>query len=387
MESKAKFIIVGLIGVTVICLFLFVQSFGAKQQLARERDELKAENTSLTAKMDKLSSSLRGYESRINFLTEELNKVSQEKADLDKKYELTNKAREELIEKLKSQARQQPQAFKTQESQQPSFTSQSNDAYWADILKLKTDLEIQLANVRSELKTLQINNEQLQRDKGTFNLELSNLKHERDDLSRQLDYNKKLLDSMAQELVREKNDKTQIQDSYKLIRNENALLTRQLSSLNDRKANLEKDLQGLKEDRGSLERRISEMESMLTDKLTQINGLKNRIESVKSGVPVDMEKEAVELPAIVVKPKVTSPKQQEETGSTSMGRVMAVNKENNFVIIDLGEEAGVKVGDALRVYRSDNPIANVEVIQVRRNISACDIKKQGSAIKIGDTVR
>jgi len=385
MEQKAKLIIVGLIGVTVTCLFLFVQSFGVKQQLTRERDELKAENTSLTAKMDKLTSGLRGYESRISSLGAELNRISQEKAELEKKYELTNRAREELVEKLKSQ-RQDVQRAPVEQVQQ-IITSQSNDAYWAEILKAKTDLEVQLSNVRSELRALQINNEELQRDKSTFDLELTNLKRERDDLSRQLDYNKKLLDSMASDLVREKNDKTQIQDNYKLIRNENALLTRQLVSLNERKANLERDLQSIKEDKGSLERRISEMESMLTNKLTQIDGLKDRMESVKSGIPVSEEKESVELPAIVVKPKSASPGEKGKTGTVPMGRVMAVNKENNFVIIDLGEESGIKIGDALRVYRSDKPIANIEAIQVRRDISACDIKNQGSAIKIGDTVR
>jgi len=306
---------------------------------------------------------------------------------LDKKYEQANKAREELVEKLKTQMHQPRVA--SQETQQ-SFTPQTNDAYWAGILKAKTDLEFQLNNVRVDLKKLQIDNEQLQREKSAFELELNNLSRERDDLSRQLDYNKKLLDSVAQELVREKNDKTQIQDSYKLIRNENSVLSRQISSLNTRKTDLERKLQEIQEEKSGLERRASEMESMLTERLSQINNLKERIENAKSGVKDAVKaekKDAVELPAIVVKPKTPAPQNQDDTGSSLIGRIMAVNKDNNFVIIDLGEEAGTKVGDSFRVYRNDKPIANIEAIQVRRNISACDIKKQGSAIKIGDTVR
>jgi chromosome segregation ATPase len=383
MEQKAKFIIVGLIGVTVICLFLFMQALGGKQQLARERDDLKSENTSLTAKMDKLSSSLRGYEEKIRSLSGDLDRVSQEKAELDRKYELIKKEREDLAEKLKNQKQKQPDS-ESRESQ--GFVSQADDAYWAGILKAKTDLELQLGNVRNELRTLQINNEQLQRDKSTSEIELNNLKREKTDLSRQLDYNKKLLDSIAQELVRERNDKSQIQNSYKTIHSENAILSRQLASLNTRKVNLERNLQELNEDKNVLKRRISEMESMLTDKLTQINGLKGRIEGVKAGMPVEEKKESIELPAIVVKPQPGA-SGTEEASATLMGKVMAINKDNNFVIIDLGDEAGIKVGDALRVYRADKPIANIEAIQVRRNISACDIKKQGMPIKIGDTVR
>ena len=386
MEQKAKMIIAGLIGVAAICLFLFIQTFGIKQQLTRERDDLKSENTSLTAKVDKLSSNLRGSEEKIRSLSSDLDRVSQEKAELDRKYELIKREREELAEKLKNQ--KQKQTENTDRDSQ-SFVPQTDDAYWAGILKAKTDLEFQLSNVRNDLRTLQINNEQLQRDKSTSEIELNNLKREKADLSRQLDYNKKLLDSIAQELVREKNDKTQIQDSYKTIHNENAILSRQLASLNTRKVNLERNLQELNEDKNVLKRRISEMESMLTDKLTQINGLKGRIEGAKSGTPavVEEKKESIELPAIVVKPQSGASGVQQEPGSNLIGRVMAVNKDNNFVIIDLGEESGVKVGDALRVYRADKPIANIEAIQVRRNISACDIKKQGTPIKIGDIVR
>jgi len=260
MEQKAKFIIIGLIGIAVVCAFLFIQALGTNQHLARERDEFKVENTNLTAKIDKLTSSLRSYESRISSLSGELEKVRQEKEEIERKYELVNSAREELVEKLKVQAQQA-------------------------------------------------------------------------------------------------------------------------------RPDLEKKLQDMQDEKSALERRVSEMEAMLTERLSQINSLKEKIESAKAGVINEEGKESVELPAIVVKPKAIALTDQEGTGAILMGRVMAVNKENNFVIVDLGEEAGVKIGDAFRVYRSDKPIANIEAIQVRRSISACDIKKQGMAIKIGDIVR
>ena len=258
------------------CLrFSFNPVNGDKQQLTRERDELKKENVSLASKIDRLTVDLRGYQDKIHSLNVELEKAYQDKIEFEKKYTLANKDREELVEKLKTQARPVPVVQEVQQS----FTPQTNDAYWAGILKAKADLEFQLNNARGELKKLQIDNEQLQREKASFELELNNLKRENDDLSRQLDYNKKLLDSLAQELVREKNDKTQIQDSYKLIRNENSVLTRQINSLNLRKADLERKLQETNEQRVSLEHRAKEMEAKLTERLNQINNLKERIES------------------------------------------------------------------------------------------------------------
>jgi hypothetical protein len=58
------------------------------------------------------------------------------------------------------------------------------------------------------------------------------------------------------------------------------------------------------------------------------------------------------------------------------------------VIIDIGEEASVKVGDALRVYgKDDKPAADIEVIQTRKDISACDIKREYAPVCVGDIVK
>ena len=63
-------------------------------------------------------------------------------------------------------------------------------------------------------------------------------------------------------------------------------------------------------------------------------------------------------------------------------------RSNNFVIVDLGQEnSSVSVGNALKVYRNSNEIATLEVIQVRRDICAADIKDKTSELKVGDIVK
>jgi hypothetical protein len=66
------------------------------------------------------------------------------------------------------------------------------------------------------------------------------------------------------------------------------------------------------------------------------------------------------------------------------GKILAVNLESSFVVIDLGSSSGVRVGDTFGVYRGDNLIGSVSVIQTRAGISACDIKKMSTSFKIGD---
>ncbi len=90
MEQKAKLIIIGLALFTLLCLFLFVEGFSARQNLTRERNSLKTENTNLTAKVDKLTGSIRNYESKIISLTQELENLTADKNNLEKNVRLIN---------------------------------------------------------------------------------------------------------------------------------------------------------------------------------------------------------------------------------------------------------------------------------------------------------
>ena len=248
MEKNAKFIIIGLIGLSVICLFLFFSALNSKQQVVHERDDLKTENTSLNAKIDKLQDTFKTYESKIASLNKDLEQAAQEKNDLQDRYNSATKERDNIVAKLKD-LQAHPQVVK-QEVEAP----QTNDAYWANIIKAKTDLELQITSLRNELKNIQMNSESLARDKSGLELDLNNLKNERDDLKRQLEYNQKVTDSISQELVREKNDKTQIQDSFKILKNENTILTRQIRVLNGHRTELENKMQKLQEGKAEIGR-------------------------------------------------------------------------------------------------------------------------------------
>jgi len=389
MEQKAKFILIGLIGVSLISFFLYLQALSSRQPLVREKEELKNENTALNSKIDQLENNLRENANKINALNGELDRISKEKQEVEKKYDLVNKEREDLLVKLQSRPAQ-PSVVTQEQAQVPT-----TDAYWAGILKAKTDLEMQLDNLRNDLKSTKITNEELQREKSALQLDINNLNRDNEDSRRQLEYNQKLMDSISQELVREKNDKMQIQNSLKSIRNENKVLTRILKSLNSRKIALERKLQELEEKNSSMERRFSEMETMLTDKTTQINELREQLDVISGSSSaatkreISQEKrEAVELPEIVVRPQAEeqAPQAAEATISRA-GSILAVNRENNFVIIDFGQNSGLRSGDTFQVYRGDNAIAAVEVIQLRPDIAACDIKSETTPIKVGDAIR
>lgn len=377
MQDKTKFIIIGLIGFLVISIFIGLQAFGGKQIAERERDALKKENESLAMKVNESLQDNQRFRDKLNTLNESLDKAAQQNDELQSKYSAVLKERNELTEKLKSKPSVVTMA-------QPAAVT--DDAYWARVLKDKTDLELQIQSLRNDFRDMQVKNDELQRDKASLELEVRNQIRETQDYKRQMEYNQKLMDSISQELVREKNDKFQIGDSLKSIKAENLTLRRQLKSLNNRKIVLERKLADLQVKSINLENGFNEMGDMLKDKMAQIDSLKRQLEPARvSTLPVEKKEEAVELPAIVVRPQ--SGTALEEAPSILSGKIIAVKRENNFVIVDLGENDGLTAGNALQVFRGVEAIADIEVIQVRKDISACDIKKETVPVKIGDTVR
>ena len=382
MEQKAKFIIIGLAGVAVICLFLFAQALTSKQQILREGNELKTENSKLASNIEQLNSRLRSAKNELDSKNAELDSAKKAIADLEQKYELAKSSRDELLAKFKSRPQVAP----------PQEAPATPDAYWANILKAKKELEMQLVTVRDELRSSKVVTEQLQRDRVSLELDVKNLQREKDDLQRQLDYNKKLMDSIAQELVRERNDKIKIDENATVIKNENALISRQLKTLNARKGELENKLKDYEEQKEKLEGSVTDIENKLTDKISQVDTLKKELESIRGdnskAEPLPVEKKgSVELPPIVVR----SESQGEPVRSRKMAdlstKILKIDRDGNFVIIDIGEESGERPGDNYGVYRDGKKIAGIEVIKTSKTVSACDIKKEFLPIKVGDIVK
>lgn len=70
------------------------------------------------------------------------------------------------------------------------------------------------------------------------------------------------------------------------------------------------------------------------------------------------------------------------------GRVVQVNEEYRFAVVNLGSSDGLKKGMLLSVFHGDEEAAKIKVSKVRRHISACDIQLvfTGRTIGIGDVV-
>lgn len=281
MTEKIKFIItIGLVVTLAISTFTNFQIYNAKKAIERQRDQLKNENDTLVKKIEEAIQERKRLQEKIELL----NKVSQEKEDIQKRYEMITKEKDSLSEKLGA---------------------------------------------------LENDNKQL---------------------------NKRL-----QELTQEKQKlEEKFETGLTPVKNENRILKLQLGSLSKRKINLENKLRKMQEDNSDLEKRLNETSAYLENRLSK----------------------TVELPQIVVYSQSDKPPAKKKGPEARLeGTILDVNKENNFVVIDLGQDAGINEGETFRVYRHGQGIATLEVIQVRKSIAACDIKEETLPIAAGDTVR
>ena len=163
----------------------------------------------------------------------------------------------------------------------------------------------------------------------------------------------------------------------------------QVKRLSSTKIALEKSIVRLQEDRAGIERKLQETESVIRNRIDEIWRIKDSLENSFHSSQTTNANE-VELPPIVVSSSMTAGDDGMAADGTAPGfngNVVSINDENNFVIVDIGQEDGLRLGDTMNVYRGAEYIAALEVIQVRKDIAAADIKNKVAKIAVGDVVR
>ncbi len=73
------------------------------------------------------------------------------------------------------------------------------------------------------------------------------------------------------------------------------------------------------------------------------------------------------------------------------GKVLAVDKQNDLIVINLGSANNVKNGDKLSIYRGEDFVANAELIKVQDRISAAMVLPVNNAkdikVEVNDSVK
>ncbi len=136
----------------------------------------------------------------------------------------------------------------------------------------------------------------------------------------------------------------------------------ELTSEKEKSLTLKKELedkeQQIKVTLDRLEREITarkKAEAQLMITLKEKENLEVKVKNLKEAPTVELEK-------IVIKP-----------GSVTTGKITMVNKEYAFVVVNLGSQHNIKVGDVLSVYRNDEFIGKVQIERAEEKMSAAAV--------------
>lgn len=365
--------------------------------LKDEKSELAKSNDSLKSKYERIEKEKKDLEERWSKVEDELGRLEKDKDRWQKKYEDVFKEREDLLAKLESlrsssgrSVLQQGLAAERRETLPiGKVSSDIPDAeeYWVDFVKTKAEMEAELETLRQDY--FNANNEILkfQTENKELSIKADALVRERENLEREIAFKTRTIDIMSRDVVNEREDRRKTIQEVDSLRKENADLKQEIIFANKERMQLQETMKETRDRRQNLERKVSEVENLLREKSLVFEELKDQLDkAVKTDDSHKYDKalqkpssSAVELPPIVVKPE--SAKLQ-----GFRGEVIAVNREEKFVVLDLGEASGIKPGMQLKVMRGDKEIGAVEVIETRKEISAADIKNTETAIREGDIV-
>lgn len=213
----------------------------------------------------------------------------------------------------------------------------------------KIALQNELAQVMKERKRLSLEVEELKLIKGDFEVKLNSLEAENKMLAKNYEKEKSQNDVVRLELRKKGEEVKGVKDKLK-------------SALN-RKEELQEKLDAEKIKYDELKVRV--------DKLV---GVKDILEEKVRDI---INKQGIELERIVVKAE-----------GELEGKVLVVNREYNFVVVDIGLRDDTELGDILTIFRNGKYIGQAKIEKIYDTMSAATITKEikPNSIMVNDNV-
>ena len=387
---------------------------GLKDQLAQE-----------TGEKSKFKNTITGLEKRAEELLTQISDISAERDKWQSRLEEIKKERGELlskVEELTAKLQEKPQVvyqekvvykerepepapqtdgsvpdagdhstspdpMATPEDAAPddfSHASNANEKYVAQLLKEKIALEVEIDKLKADLSQRSLEIVDLKQANENLSMDLDAVRQEKETITGDMKEKEDMINRLSLELARARNDKQFVAQKVDQLTQKNGELRQDLKKLAAAKMALERSIVQITQEKDGMNRKLEQAEAVLQNKIGEIWEVKDSLDRSFQAVQ-DKPRAAneVELSPIVVNAQEAAPAAK----PGFEGKVMSVNEQSNFVIVDIGENRGLRAGDTLGVYRGSDYIARLEVLQVRPDIAAADLKEQSSRVRIGDVVR
>ena len=333
------------------------------ERLNREVTASNRKNIELETKLDVVKKEFAILESRNEDLKSEYKELLKEKGDLDKELVRVKKGKFFVEKRLKEMG---------------------SERFVANLLREKVSLEVELKRLMGLLEPKNSEREKLKVENMDLSVKVSKLEKENFMLEQKIADSSQIAEALSLDLLKEKSRGEEGVQEFEDVKAENHLLRAKLEEFEEAIGKFDKLLAG-KEDQ------IERLKVVFARHQAQMGVDEIRAETYQAPSEVELPPIFVEgkYPARSTTRTDTSPLEKiTNLSSYSRGRIITINREHDFVVIDLGRRDSVNVGTYFDVYKGGLVIGSIEVIQIRDRISACDIKhvKDGYKIEVDDLI-
>ncbi len=254
--------------------------------------------------------------------------------------------------------------------------------------------EDQLKKTREAKKALEDEKEELTKAKTALEEQVADLTKNANAVADQLAQEKRAKEALTTELAQVRRDSTQMKSQLDSERNEKQSLTADLAKTKQSYQALSNELTTLRQAKEALEKRVKEMLAARAKEAEQI--VVSGTGAAPTGAPTATSSTAGTTTGTAggtqaAKPTTGLPATSGGGGGRSLeGKVLVINREFNFIVINLGTKDAVNKGSRFAVLRGGKPITTVEVEKVYENMSAANMleeTKKGTEVQEGDAVR
>jgi len=371
-------LLIVILGVGFVAFTFYIEKenlTATNQELAEEKASLVEANSNLKYTINKIEKDKVLAERRLSTIKDQLAEAESEMGSLREKWALVAKERDELAERMEKTSTPEVKFVERTE------TESISEDHWADFVQNRASLEAKfdiLSKVLFEEKSKIL---KLSGENKELSIRIDQVTKERERLLEEIKFKERTLRIMSMDLVTEREGRGSAVNEVRKLRKENVGLKRELIVANKDLMKLQDTLKDAIFKKGELEDKIVDADNILREKAMAFQELQEQLEYViEDGKKIMSSGSAsVELPPIVVKP--SSPGLKE-----LRGEIIAVNNEEKFVVVDIGESSGLRPGALLKIMRGDKEVGTVEVIETRKEISAADIREvvSGYTVQEGD---
>ena len=231
---------------------------------------------------------------------------------------------------------------------------------------------------RSQKLEQQLN--QVQEEQKKIEIKLKQTNEERNSLVAKIKENQGLLTKLNDKLAEELKAKELMKQEQEVLRKEITEITDSKKSIEESLSEKIKEVDALKEELDTVTLKKTELEEKIEslsvkekdvvdlEKIVVVPTESTETEAELQGEIIESEKS----PEIVSRRVYEQDFEEAEEGPPLSGAVLLINKEYNFLVIDVGEIDGVVQGEVFELSREDTPLGQVRIEKVHPNMSAAN---------------